>query len=440
MNVYEATKDRIRHLYSTYDELICNVSMGKDSLAMFYCHYEVALELNRRVNVLFYDGEYCSHHTLELANRMKELPLVDFTHLCVATKDRNGSSAYAPFWYPWHPLEKHLWMREKPKDALTTFKGHYFEYDKDYKHPDGLDYKANSTTKAMSFQQICEAWHKLKENETGKQHITLIGLRALESLARYQAMTAKDTSEKYITISQRKAYPVYDWSAEDVWRIVIKLRDEKAPYYIGYNEEYDMANKGKEYGKFHQQRVGTPFAEESLRGVDMIRLEYPELWKKMLKRVEGVATAWRYCNTQLYSIGDVTIPEGISYKDFCSLLLKRLNPNLRKKTQKQINTCVTTHFGKTDNPIPDEEAHPLTGCSWKFLVKLCIKGDFRGRVAQKMLPSAVNAQKKLKLTRDQTVLRYGNAKYKNKYFNEIRNKKSTRKQGSMGKSKHAKSE
>ena len=92
MNVYKATLKRIEHLYNTYDELLCNLSMGKDSLAMFYCQYEVALKLKREVKVLFYDGEYPSRHSIDLANRIKKLPNVKFYHLTAPTKCRNGTS------------------------------------------------------------------------------------------------------------------------------------------------------------------------------------------------------------------------------------------------------------------------------------------------------------------------------------------------------------
>ena len=214
---------------------------------------------------------------------------------------------------------------------------------------------ANSVTKAMTMRQICESYHRYLENKEKKHYISLIGIRADESVARYQAMTSKTHSEKYITISQRKAYPVYDWSAEDVWRICIKLEKENASYYVGYNKEYDLANMGDEYGKFQKQRIGPPFVEESLRGLDQIRLEYPEMWEKMINRAEGVKTAWRYCNTGLYAIGEYVLPKNMTWKTYCEFLLKRLNPNLRVKTQKQLENCIKTHFGKTDDKIPTDE-------------------------------------------------------------------------------------
>ena len=57
-NVYEASLDRIRYLYETFDDVVVSFSGGKDSTAMLLCCIDVATEINRLpVKAVFYDEE-----------------------------------------------------------------------------------------------------------------------------------------------------------------------------------------------------------------------------------------------------------------------------------------------------------------------------------------------------------------------------------------------
>jgi hypothetical protein len=79
----------------------------------------------------------------------------------------------------------------------------------------------------------------------------------------------------------------------------------------------------------------------------------------------------------------------------------------RDLIRKNIRSLMKLHYSKTDMEIDDEVAHPITGCNWKFLSKIAVKGDFKGRQAGSMLQEADKRMKKLGITLDEAIERYG---------------------------------
>ena len=56
------------------------------------------------------------------------------------------------------------------------------------------------------------------------------------------------------------------------------------------------------------------------------------------------------------------------------------------------------HKGRTSMPIPQEEPHPISGVSWKWLCKVAIRGDMKGRQSNTLNNQSVTARKKLGIT------------------------------------------
>ena len=83
--------------------------------------------------------------------------------------------------------------------------------------------------------------------------------------------------------------------------------------------------------------------------------------------------------------------------------------------KKNINSIIKRHYDKTNDVIPDEEVHPLTGTCWKFICKLIIKGDLRARTGPTLEGAAIAAQQKLGITSfKEAIFKYGKPEYKNK--------------------------
>ena len=129
----------------------------------------------------------------------------------------------------------------------------------------------------------------------------------------------------------------------------------------------------------------------------------------MLNRVPGVATAWRYSNTEIY--GRAEKPKNVSWQEFTAMLLKTYPPKELGMIKQTIINCINEHYSKTDNPIKDEETHILTGASWKFFSFLAVRGDFKGRYSRSMLSEAEKAQKKQKVTLEHAIRSTANSTY-----------------------------
>lgn len=378
-NVYDAALNRIRECYKRFDKVVVSFSGGKDSTAVLNLTITVAKELKKLpVEVVFVDEEAIHPPTIEYVERTRQRLDVDLKWFCLPVKHRNACSNEQPWWYCWNPSEKHLWVRELPACAITT--------DPAFKFGD-------------SFQE----WMPRMYPPSVGSVCVLTGIRTQESLRRYRVIVMKK-NDHYVTSSadyknSYRAFPIYDWSSEDVWRLVHE-------YNYDYNRTYDIFNRTTLYNKLLKQRVCPPYGEEPLRGLWVYAECFPELWHKMLYRVAGCATAWRYANTELYS--NTKKPDSLTWRAYCDMVIETYpEVEYRDEIRKNIRSLVKLHFSKTDDEIEDELAHPITGCSWKFLTKIAVKGDFKGRQAGSMMQEAGKRMLKLGITLDEAIARYG---------------------------------
>ena len=187
-------------------------------------------------------------------------------------------------------------------------------------------------------------------------------------------------------------------SSEDVWQLV---RQKK----IDYNKTYDIFNKTKNFNKLLTQRVCPPFGEEPLRGLWVYAQCFPEMWHKMLNRVDGVATAWRYANTELFSANKK--PEQLTWKKYLSILLSNYKGKWKKKIAKIINASIKAHYGKTNDKLPDGTPHLVSGCSYKFLCMLASRGDFKGRRSANMINESQKMLNKMEMSLNTAKILYG---------------------------------
>lgn len=385
-NVYEESLDRIRYLFNSFDNIVVNFSAGKDSTVVLNLSIQVSKELNRKLTVNFFDEEAIHPPTIEYAKRVQKNKDINFNWYCLEFKHRNACSNEDPFWYCWEKEKKDIWVRDLPKEAIT---------------------KHSKFKKGMSFQEFST----LLPNKSDGSTAILTGVRTQESFRRMKAVSTKK-NDNYISVDGHVAHchPIYDWSSDDVWIAVHKFDWD-------YNKTYDVFNQTKQYKKYLAQRVCPPFGEEPLRNLFVYSECFPEMWHKMLNRVQGVATAWRYADTELYGYGKKSKPEGITYKKWAEIILESYDSVSVNTVKKNLNSIIKRHYDKTNDEIHDENIHPLTGTSWAFICKLAIKGDFKGRTGPRLENSAITEQKKLGIKSfDEAVLIYGKPEYKRKRF------------------------
>lgn len=377
-NVLDAALERIRYIYSMFDHVCVSFSGGKDSTAVLNLCIQVATELGRLpVRAIFFDEEAIHPPTIEYVERTAARGDVALEWYCLPVKHRNACSNEQPFWFCWNPEEQNLWVRPMPPAAITTHPR--FEFGE-------------------SFQDFC--YKLLRRNE-----VILMGIRTQESLRRYRIIANKKNDSflsKNTDNGTYAGYPIYDWSSEDVWRLVKHLD-------LDYNGTYDTFNRTRFYNNLLRQRVCPPYGEEPLRGLWVYAECFPAMWHKMLYRVKGVATAWRYANTELYS--NTGKPAQLTWAAYAALVLESyVEVKYRDMVKENMEKAIQEHRNKTDNDIPEEDAHPLSGVSWRLLAKIAVKGDFKGRQRNTLIQLSEERRLKLGITLEEAQKLHGKKK------------------------------
>ena len=381
-DVYTLALERIRDVYKRFDNVILSFSGGKDSTAVLNCALDVAKELGKLpLKVEFYDEEVIHPQTIEYVERVRQNPDVDLTWYCLPIKHRNACSNHEPWWYCWDPKKEDLWVRPLPKGAITD-------------HP--------KFQEGMTFQDFSPRSYSVANGSV----CVMTGIRAQESLRRYRVVCQKKNDNHIIKASDGvfRAHPIYDWSSEDVWTGVAKFGWD-------YNTTYDLFNKTAQYRDYLKQRVCPPFGEEPLRGLWIYAECFPEMWEKMLKRVQGVGTAWRYANTELYGVGELPKPDGLTWKQYTKVLVDTYTGKEKKYMQKHLNVAIKQHKSRTYIPIDEDVPNIITGVSWKFLAKIALKGDLKDRVMGSLQDLAIKQQEKRGLTLMEAVKLHGTPEY-----------------------------
>lgn len=378
-NVYLTTLERIRYIYSAFDKVVVSFSGGKDSTAVLNCTLSVAKELNRLpLEVVFFDEEAIHPPTIEYVNRVRDNPDVNLSWYCLEFKHRNACSNESPFWFTWDKDCEDLWIRDLPKHAITE-------------HP--------RFVKGMTFQEFCPYLFPISYGKTAM----LMGIRTQESIRRYQIIATKKNdcfiqSTAEARQNQYRTFPIYDWSSEDVWLAVHKFGWD-------YNKTYDIFNKTRLFENFLTQRVCPPFGEEPLRGLWIYAECFPEMWHKMLYRVPGVATAWRYGNSELYSNSSEK-PDNVSWEEYLDIIIDSYSKPYQKELRGIIGSYIKTHQGKTSQKIKETEMHPISGLSWQWLCRVAIRGDFKGRQGNALNNNANDVRRKLGITLEEAINNY----------------------------------
>ena len=377
-HVRDAAIERIDYLFANFDQISVSFSGGKDSTACLNLALAAARRRNRLpVRAIFFDEEVIGPPTVEYVERVRNWPGVELEWYCLPIRHRNACSNTSPWWLCWDPAIPERWVRELPACAITS-------------HP---KFKPGMTLPEFGSTML------------GRNECCIQGVRTQESMRRFRMIAAK-VNDHFIA---RKgghafAYPIYDWSSTDVWRLV---REEK----LDYNRTYDLYNRTQLYNELLAQRVCAPFGEEPLRGLWKYAECWPDMWHKMLNRVPGVATAWRYANTELY--GTSVKPEWMSWRDYAELQLSNYSePEIQAEVRARVAGAITEHRKKTDDPIPEDEPHLLTGISWKFLAKIAVKGDFKGRTGQMLANVAIIARNKKGVSLETAIANHANEKFK----------------------------
>lgn len=362
-DVYTLAKRRMQRIYDEFDHVAVSFSGGKDSTAVLNIALEVAKEEPRNAHhlplrVIFFDEEAVATQTHEYMTRIEANPDIALEWYCLPVKHRAATTRKVPYWYPWAPEAQEKWCRPLPKNAITTVPGFPIwpaEERLDIPTVNGL----------------------LAPPQLGNVALVM-GIRAQESMTRRRAVSRKRVDNylvKYDSPTSRgnvwKAYPVYDWTTEDVWTAAKQLGWD-------HNYAYDhMEMMGMPHSA---QRCSPPFGEEPLGTLSMWAECFPDLWDKMVDRIPGVATAARYSTTELWAYKKLPLkPEGMDWSTFLLFYVNKFPKDVRLQIGKRLTDTVNVHYRKTSQPITVTTNHPISGVSWNYLLRIAMRGDFKQR-------------------------------------------------------------
>ena len=332
MNVYDAFLARMHFLFEEFDHIYVSFSGGKDSglLLNLVQDYRNQHYPERPIGVFHQDFEAQYTVTTEYVERTFERiqDQVELYSVCLPMATRTALSSYEMYWYPWDDTKKELWVREMPQkeyvinlenNRMTTYR-----------------YRMHQEDLAKQFGR----WYR--DAHDGGKTVCLLGMRADESLQRYSGFLNKKYGYKDTCWISKQfkdvwcASPLYDWSTDDVWH---------ATYLFGYdyNRLYDLYYMAGL--KPSQMRVASPFNDYAKDALNLYRVIDPEIWCKLVGRVQGANFASIYGKSKAMGYRNITLPEGHTWKSYTKFLLDTLPKRLRNNYAKKFNTSIQFWHG-----------------------------------------------------------------------------------------------
>ncbi|MBO5055843.1 MAG: DUF3440 domain-containing protein [Lachnospiraceae bacterium] len=347
-NVYTALQERLHFLFEEFDNIYVSFSGGKDSglLLNMVLDYQKRHYPGRKIGVFHQDFEAQYTVTTEYVERTFERikDEVEPYWVCLPMATRTALSSYEMYWYPWDDTKKDCWVREMPKkDYVINLENNPVITYRYRMHQEDL---------ARQFGR----WYRMAHGD--KKTVCLLGMRADESLQRYSGFLNKKygyRGECWISKQFKDVWcasPLYDWSSEDVWHA-------NWLFDYDYNHLYDLYYKAGL--KVSQMRVASPFNDYSKDSLNLYRIIDPEIWVKLVGRVQGANFACIYGKTKAMGYRNVTLPEGHTWKSYTMFLLDTLPARLRNNYVKKFNTSIEfwhkTGGGLDEDTIQELEEH-----------------------------------------------------------------------------------
>lgn len=363
-DVLTAAKDRIAKTFDDFARICVSFSGGKDSTVMLHLVCEEARKRKRRVGVLFIDWEVQYRLTVEHVEAMFEeyRDCIEPYWVALPILSENACSQVEPSWISWDRSKRSAWVRNPPGNAITEDNNPFdFWYY-------GMDF--------YEFIDSFGEWFS-----KGEQTAVTVGIRTRESLNRWRTIagTPKPVfkGRHYTTKATEhvwNVYPIYDWHAEDDWTYFSK-------YAKRYNPIYDLFYQAGL--SVHGMRVDEPYGTEARRGIWLYQILEPELWAKMLLRVEGAGNAAIYCKTKgnVLGNGSVELPKGHTWESFARFILGTMPPKTAEHYRNKI--AVYIHFYQSKKgyeSIPDfadpnvEKLGDVP--SWRKICKCLLRNDY----------------------------------------------------------------
>ena len=253
----DAARERVRHVYDTFDTVCVQFSGGKDSTAVLYLAKEIHEERGLGpVKVIFRDEEMLSPSVEAYLNEVRNYDWVEMEWYCLPQGQEVwvlGQREYIQLWDPRRERAGRL-FRSIPDWAIRA---EHFGLDPEQAIPQSIDYYT-------------------MQGKSGRVAF-LTGVRANESMIRYRSCVQK-LHENYINVPYRmkKSIPlrfakvIYDWTTDDVLKFVSEEHD------ASYCEYYDLAALTGS-----NTRVGIPLHCVAIRRIGDVVATEPDFYDRL---------------------------------------------------------------------------------------------------------------------------------------------------------------
>lgn len=322
-NVLEAALERFEFVFNEFDNVLVAFSGGKDSGVLLNLCYKYAKENNMIHKLFMYHLDYEAQYsmTTEYVTKcfLELYPDIKKFWLCLPIAAQCAVSMYQDHWTPWDNNKKNIWVRDMPdNDFVINEENCPFEFKKDT-----LDYEVQDN--------FCQWFSK----EYGKTAV-MIGIRTDESLNRFRAIAGNQKKNQYKTLDwingygddlTYKTYPLYDWTTKDIWIA-------NARYGFSYNKLYDLYYQAGL--NIDEMRVASPFNDCAVNSLKLYKVIEPNVWGKMIGRVNGVNFAGIYGGTTAMGWKNIKLPKGHTWKSYMYFLLGTLPEKVKENYLKKL--------------------------------------------------------------------------------------------------------
>jgi len=327
MNVYDAANDRLKKVFEDFDNVYVSFSGGKDSGVLLNLTIDF-LRKNypgRKLGVFHLDYEAQYQMTTDYVDTEfeKNKDILEIYRICLPIAAQCATSMYESYWLPWDADKKDIWVRNMPvHDGVINEENCPFPW-----FLKGMqDYE---------LQERFATWYHKKNN--AQRTASLIGIRTQESQNRWNSLhgAKKLDDTKYEGINWftkmnkdvYNAYPIFDWTTEDIWIANAKHEWE-------YNRLYDIFYKAGI--PINSQRVASPFNDGAIESLKLYKVIDPKNWGKMIGRTNGVNFAGLYGGTTAMGWKSIKLPEGHTWKSYMEFLLTTLPEEVADNYKKKL--------------------------------------------------------------------------------------------------------
>ena len=352
-NVYQLVKKRLKFLFNEFDNIYVSFSGGKDSgvLLNLCIQYIREHNLDRKIGVYHMDYEAQYQMTTEYVEQTfrENQDILEIYHVCVPFKVVTCASMFQTYWRPWDESMHAHWVRPMPKNC-------YKKEDFPFYNEEMWDY---------TFQTSFASWYHKKHDAV--RTCCLVGIRTQESLDRWRTIHGNNRLNSYHNLMWTRrlgydlynAYPIYDWTTEDIWTAYARF---KWPF----NQMYELYYKAGV--PLDRQRVASPFLSTAQETLKLYKAIDPNTWGRMLGRVNGVNFTGIYGGTRAMGWQNIKLPEGYTWKEYMYFLLDTLPEETKQSYLEKLR--VSREFWKYKGGCLDlSTIRKLTDLGIKFYVQ-----------------------------------------------------------------------